>query len=671
MKQISSKGLVLDKIGIKQFYLDFRQDVVLEASREGWEMPTLEAFVGVMIDQLASASVFDDATIATYRARGVEVSGYALSEDQEDLAVIVSVFKQSSSLETTTSVEIDTAVGRAMGFLQKVRSDLLSTIEESTPAYDMILAISEAFAEIRKTRIIVITDGLAVIKEREKQSWYNREVLVEVWDIRRLYQLASSGKPQESIDIDFVREFGGAIPYLAAPPVDPECNPHLAILPGSVLAEIYERYGGRLLERNVRAFLQARGKVNSGIRKTILEAPERFIAYNNGISATASSIEFVNLPNGGSGIAVIRDLQIVNGGQTTASIHHVAMRDRERSRVNLEALFVQAKITVVSAPRLDEIVPLISRYANSQNKVNEADFEANSPYHVAIENYSRRIWAPAKPGEQRMTHWFYERARGQYADSLAREVTTAKKRDFKLTNPLFQKFTKTDLAKFVNCWNQLPHLVSQGAEKNFRSFTMEMSKATPIEVSRRDFETLIGMAILYRQAEKVITSKAYGGYRANIVAYTVSLISKLLDSKLDFRQIWDNQGIDSVLEEFISNVSEPVRKVLISAPGNGNITEWCKKRECWTAVSAIRIDPPSIVVQAGSKAVRDGREPHELIVHLLVERGFPMDRSSISRELELTTKELNEAIRDLISAGSLVRSGVGPAAQFALSMDIS
>ena len=647
----------MDKVDIEQFYLDFRQEVALEATREGAEIPTTEAFTGVMIDELCAASVFDEATVAPYRTRGVEVSGYSLSDDLEDLSILVSVFKQSVGLETTTSAEIDTAVNRAMGFLSKVRIELLSTVEESTPAYDMILAISEAFSDVRKTRIIVITDGLAVIKDRAKLSWYKREVLTEVWDIRRLFQLSTSGKPQESIDINFLEEFGEAIPCLASPVLDPDYQAHLAIFPGMVLAEIYDRYGGRLLERNVRAFLQARGKVNSGIRKTILDEPERFLAYNNGISATASGIDFVGLPNGGIGISMVRDLQIVNGGQTTASIHHVAKRDRERARADLSRLYVQAKVTIVPASKLDEIVPLISRYANSQNKVNEADFEANSPFHVAIENYSRRVWAPARAGEPRMTHWFYERARGQYADGLSRELTTGKKRDFKLTNPLAQKFTKTDLARFVNCWNKLPHIASQGAEKNFRYFTMEMAKDRQAQATQKDFQDVVSMAILYRQTEKIVTQKAYGGYRANTVAYTISLLSKLMGSKLDFEKIWIDQTIDSELGQFLGDLSVFVREVLVAAPGNGNVTEWCKKRECWNAVSEISIPVP----QFSQRKVQSRSDQHqdvgEAVFALLQDQGHPMDRSSIIRELSLSNMEWSVAIRELTDAGLVAKIG--------------
>jgi len=657
----------LETIDIQQFYVDFRQEVALEATREGAERPTAEAFAGVMIDELSAANVFDDATIAPFRARGMEVSGYSLSEDLEDLAVLVSVFKQSPFLETTTSTEIDTAINRAMGFLSKVRLDLLKTVEESTPAFDMILAISEAFPSIRKARIVVITDGQAIIKEREKLSWYAREVLVEVWDIRRLYQLAASGKPQEPIDIDFVKEFGEAVPCLASPIVDPDYQAHLAIFPGAVLAEIYEKYGGRLLERNVRAFLQARGKVNSGIRKTILEEPERFLAYNNGISATASAIDFIDLPNGGRGISKVRDLQIVNGGQTTASIHHVAKRDRDRSRVDLSKLSVQAKLTIVPPSKLNEIVPLISRYANSQNKVNEADFEANSPFHVAIEHYSRRIWAPARAGEPRMTHWFYERARGQYADALSRELTTAKKRDFKLVNPLNQKFTKTDLARFVNCWSQLPHIASQGAEKNFRYFTMERTAELQNQATQQEFQDIVAMAILYRQTEKIITQRAYGGYRANTVAYTISPLSKLLDSRLDFNKIWIEQSLDADLSRFIGDLSEPVREVLVAAPGNGNVTEWCKKRECWKVVSEISAQVPEFVELTSTSNLNSIEDLGEAILSVLRSRGYPMDRSSIIREIGLTNKEWTETIRELTGAGLLIKIGKASETLYSLS----
>ncbi len=137
------------------------------------------------------------------------------------------------------------------------------------------------------------------------------------------------------------------------------------------------------------------------------------------------------------------------------------------------------KLTVVSPDRLQEIVPEISRYSNTQNKVTLVDFSSNHPFHVELEKITRSLWAPAADGSGQETRWFYERARGQYADALARERTPARQRAFKTLHPLRQKFTKADAAKFEHSWGQLPHIVSRGAEKNFREFMIKLGEKAP------------------------------------------------------------------------------------------------------------------------------------------------------------------------------------------------
>ena len=137
-----------------------------------------------------------------------------------------------------------------------------------------------------------------------------------------------------------------------------------------------------------------------------------------------------------------------------------------RTKMDLTDVSVQAKITVIDPTHVEDIVPLISRYANSQNKVSEADLSANDPFHVDLEKLSRAIWAPLTSTTPRATRWFYERARGQYADALAQESTPARKKRFKDEWPTAQKFTKTDVAKFEAVWDQLPHVASLGAQKN-------------------------------------------------------------------------------------------------------------------------------------------------------------------------------------------------------------
>ena len=82
----------------------------------------------------------------------------------------------------------------------------------------------------------------------------------------------------------------------------------------SVLAKVFAAFGNRLLEQNVRTYLQAKTGVNKGILRTIAEEPGMFFAYNNGVTATASSVQTRRLPSGALAISHIKDFQVVNGG---------------------------------------------------------------------------------------------------------------------------------------------------------------------------------------------------------------------------------------------------------------------------------------------------------------------------------------------------------------------
>ena len=353
---------------------------------------------------------------------------------------------------------------------------------------------------------------------------------------------------------------------------------YLAVIPGAILSSIYEEHGSRLLERNVRSFLQARGKVNKGIRQTIIREPHRFFAYNNGITATADYIEF-DQSDGTLKITKIRNLQIVNGGQTTASLAYSAKKG-----ANLSGIFVQCKLSLIPEEHLDEIVPLISRYANSQNRVSDADFSANDPFHVSIEELSRTVWAPAVGSSNRNTRWFYERARGQYADAKARENTPARKRQFEAMCPSRQKFTKTDLAKYENTWMQLPHIVSMGAQKNFNDFSVRLKERGNVRTDEAYFHRLIAKAILFKRTDRIVYQQQFGGYKANIVSYTVAWLSHSTKQCIDLDRIWRDQDISPVMQEVINVVSRRVHAIITNPPNSRNVTEWCKRKECWDVI---------------------------------------------------------------------------------------
>jgi len=248
-------------------------------------------------------------------------------------------------------------------------------------------------------------------------------------------------------------------------------------------------------------------------------------------------------------------------------------------KIDLTAVAVQAKITVAAPGRLEEIVPLISRYANSQNKVSEADLSANEPYHVEIEKQSRVAWTPVVDGATRQTHWFYERARGQYRDAAF--GTPAAQRNFKLANPPDQRFSKTDLGKYEHAWDQLPHQVSRGAQKNFTTFMANLSRRH-VTVDRLYFELLVAKARLWKRTERLVSLESFGGYRANIVAYVIAKLSHSTSQRLDLRGIWQRQGLTPATEHAIVELSHLAWQILVErAPAGTNITEWAKREECW------------------------------------------------------------------------------------------
>jgi hypothetical protein len=406
------------------------------------------------------------------------------------------------------------------------------------------------------------------------------------WDIVRLSRLQSSDQKHEPIELNLKKRFGQGLPCLSMAGNSIEYSGYLAIIPGEWLADLYEEFAGRLMELNVRSFLQQKGNVNKGIRRTILEEPSRFLAYNNGISATVERLETEVSDSGQEIITHMYGLQIVNGGQTVASIHRAKKADRCQ---HLDQVAVQAKITMVNQALLNELVPQISRFSNTQNKVNEADFAANDSFHVEIERLSQTVWAP---GQQ--YKWFYERARGQYQVAKSRFSTTpARRRQFEVTNPSRRKFAKTDLARYQNAWDQKPHIVGLGAQKGFVHYMAHIKKDKDLQTPNADFfKDLISKTIIYKKAESIARKHAFPAYRANAVAYTVALLSNKTYGRLVLSNIWNRQEVTPIVEQVLYDWMPDVLGCITDTARGRNVTEWAKKEECWKAVQELDLPIP-------------------------------------------------------------------------------
>ena len=571
-----------DQEQLERFSQDLLQEVIASCENEDSGDFRINEFTRLASEYLVDAGEIDGIHVCYHKSRGMQVNGYDVSQDEDWLDLFVTIFNQESPPASVTKTQAEAAFRQAVGTLKNALKGYHKTLEESSEVYDLFQRIHELRHHLTRVRIYLLTDGIVNSEGIATKVTADIPIALHIWDIRRIYRFQSSGRKFETIEIDFEKEFDTTIPCLSLVDPDSDYQGYLAVIPGDVLAGVYDKYGPRLLERNVRSFLQARGNVNKGIRKTIMEEPHRFFAYNNGITATADEIEFADHDNGHVSISKVRNLQIVNGGQTTASLYHTAKKDK----ASLKGIYVQAKLSVIPPDQIDGIVPLISRYANSQNKVSDADFYANDPFHVRIEELSRTVWAPAVDGTNKQTKWFYERARGQYLDAKGREGTPARKKQFDGIYPNAQKFTKTDLAKYENTWMQLPHQVSLGAQKNFNHFSVRLKERGKVEVDSRYFEHLIAKAILFKRAEKLIGNLNYGGYRANIVTYTLAWLSHHTSQCIDLDAIWKKQQISAAMQDAITTVSAPIYRIITHPPNARNITEWCKRKECWEAICA-------------------------------------------------------------------------------------
>ena len=571
---------------IESFYNDFRQAVLASADSN---LDYIESeFVSAVTNELIESGVIDGFEEAYYKAaKGIAVDGYWFSESGTALDLFISDFDDRVSPDSLSQTQIEKIFNRLSSFFIKtVESSLYESLEESSPGYGLSREIYDRMNNINSVNLYLLSDRVMSDRVKELDSKKNNGYTFSyhIWDMNRLHRLQESKSGREELSIDLTEFSVSGLSCLPAHIKASSYQSYLVVMPAEILSELYGKYGSRLLEQNVRSFLQARGNVNKGMRATILNDPEMFFAYNNGITATAKEVKTNNTSNG-LFIESLRDLQIVNGGQTTASLFHTKRKDK----ASLENIFVQMKLSVVDDEKSEEVIPKISEYANTQNKVNAADFFSNHPYHVRMEEVSRRMWAPAKKGSQRETKWFYERARGQYADAQS-NLTPAERKKFQALNPKPQMFTKTDLAKFENVWDEHPKYVNLGAQKNFSQYAKRLGEEWDKDQNHFNdqyFKRAIARAIIFRATEKIVSSQSWynGGYRANIVAYTLALMSyafQEMKKVFDVDAIWMKQELGENIESAISQIAFVVHEDINSPPaGISNISEWCKKDYCW------------------------------------------------------------------------------------------
>ena len=579
-----------------EYHQNLMADIRREADASGILM--VEAFFDRMTERLTEAGELEVADRAYFEntdgGQKIRIDGYA--GDPRDcegiLGLIICDFVDSDEVRTFAKSDVPPILNPLIRFLKKARNEeFRDSLNEVSPAFQVSDLIIATWSQVTKVKLILVSNRQYTSRDDAVKLAELADVPItwSVWDLARFERFDRSGQAREDMVIDFAQDFGGALPALKASQAGAALESYLMIVPGAQLAAIYDRWGARLLEANVRSFLQARAKTNKGIQKTIKDEPELFFPYNNGLSATAEAVTYVQTSEG-LAIAAINNLQIVNGAQTTGTIHHGLKSAKEQ----LSKVSVQMKLTVVPAERSEEIVPKISEFANTQNKVNAADFFSNHPFHVRMEQFSRSVIFTAREGERHDSKWFYERSRGQFINARGR-LTSAQQKKFDLEFPKSQLFSKTDLAKYEFSATGQPHVVSRGAQKNFSEFAKDIGEAWAKGEAKYDelwYRRLIAKALIFRRLETEVPKQPWyeGGYRANIVTYAMAKVFHDANGQkqtLDLDAVSRRQAVSDALLRALLLAAAEAHDIITHPPtGVRNMSEWAKKQACWNGLKS-------------------------------------------------------------------------------------
>ena len=597
-------------------YLKYRKDL-LDESRDEDGFTSEPSFISLVLPSMLEAKLIDseecNESYYKYDTEKLKVNGYLVNESGERLQLFVlnedsiNITQTDDDLRISQKSYYDSQFNRATKFLNKaIKRHLDDEIQDSSPVKALISQISSSHGidQFDVVEIFLISATATVttrgnitqpkrfefdedtlkISFTKNSEQVQKEILIikRLIDLNFLYSVLISQGNREPLTIDF-RNFTDKIEVIKA--ADEEnFESYLCVLPAKVLSELYKKHSSRLLEKNVRSFLQFRG-VNQGIRETIRLNPEKFIAYNNGITITSTGKEIEEL-NGKIYLKSLTDFQIVNGGQTTASIYFT-----NKDGFNIDKVKVMAKINVaknVSEENLDDLISKISQYSNSQSKVSNVDLRSRNPQLTKLKILSESIITPT--GRK----WFFEKSKGDFNTKL-RIAGSAKSRIEK-EYPKQNRFSKEELGKYFTAWGDHPYIVKKGGEKVFRYFIEELggegNDKKPVDINRNFFETLVAKIILFRDLEKIYGQgkNSMGQIRSAVIPYSISILYKYFDGSkgdkaFDLYKIWNTEGLGNDLTQYMTNLMLLINELIKKYSQSDDLGEYSKKKELWDDIS--------------------------------------------------------------------------------------
>lgn len=562
-----------------------------------------------------------------YSARGVKIDGYQLNDQKNELILLLAHYNNDSV--DIESSQIKSSCKLALNFFNESIKGI--EIPRESEAYDLQQIIIENWKTISRVRIIYLTDCNANSFPGWKTEENKRSYSYEVWDIDRFYNFYKDGVGLQTVKINFDEFSKEPLILVKADDDQPHYISYLGFIDGKTLSKMYDRFSGRLLERNVRTYLSAGQKVNKSMMLTIENEPEMFLAYNNGLTVIAKSIELDDLGNKTYKLVSAENFEIVNGGQTSSAIWEA----KERRRFDISKIRLAMKLNIIKKEKnTEKLAKSIARYSNAQNKVNLDDFRSNDPFHQELKRMSEIIFAPDPRGGDEKTKWFYERSRGSYKmDQLLESPSNRTK--WKKIHPNKQMFNKLLIGKLEMTFLKKPQTVCKGDQKNFEKWHLhlhdceEMAKdkknskylITPDEVF---FKNLIAKMIIWKETLILVSdyNKSIGltpgTYRSNIIPYTIAYYLHKSANKIDLVDIWNNQSIGEEMQKVLSEIIKFVKDHLDK--NTGEIREYSKKDECWEKLKKKKNNFPNFVEEYFKNLESDPIEAHEEVLIMREEK---------------------------------------------------
>jgi hypothetical protein len=516
-----------------------------------------------------------------------EIFGYT-DDLGNSLSIFVSIFKPNRAIQILSKEEVNDALEEGLKVFKIIENQKYPT-DKKHQDYDLykeLDKIDKAIPAPGIGKIILITNGYSEInlKKIQKIGLYNVEF--NIYSITELNtEFFGTSDVRSKINVNFK----AIDPKISIQLIDvtrdrsSNIRSFLSVIPGTMIYSIYNKYGSKLLERNVRGYLKSSGIINKGIKKTILNEPKKFFAYNNGISILGSDIKY-KANNREIFLTEIEDFQIVNGGQTISSLYFTK---KENISAQIRDVSVLAKVTIIKDKgKSNEIINNISLYNNSQNKVSLPDLQAGSPFNLKIEDLSKTLQTPSK------SFWFFERLNKSYDNQLLNvSVNKSIKLKFQESYPKSQKFTKEDVMLVLLNWDLYPYISSRGPSKSLNFFIENVIKKD-IKINNDILIEYISKIILYRTINKEATKMKLGQGKAKTTSiYLMSYISFVTSRKINSNHIWENEKISNEFELKINSLLQKVNRAIEddADKNESSVSEWTKKEDCWNKVKSLKL----------------------------------------------------------------------------------